>query len=232
VPFLYYGLRNGDSLRRIFLRVAQYGVLSIAAFCIAVVLQLMQYAFVQKDLHGSLVYFSKEAGRRTLSNGEGLSSGYDAGVLLVLHKMHLFQSHYGVIQYYLPHLRPFLRYVRYLWMGAATLPLPIHSLKLPIGVFVAGFLAVFWRQKRQLLSTITSGPADHTTAWMWATLAALFISHIWVVVANGHMTHTFFNAIVFYIPFLPMVYVVIAIGLSSWIHRLIDLRRRRTHLEV
>jgi hypothetical protein len=57
----------------------------------------MQYAFVQKNLRGSLVYFSKEAGRRTLSNGEGLSSGYDAGVFLVLHKLHLFQSHDGVI---------------------------------------------------------------------------------------------------------------------------------------
>jgi hypothetical protein len=191
----------------------------------------MQYAFVQKNLRGSLVYFSKEAGRRTLSNGEGLSSGYDAGVFLVLHKLHLFQSHDGVITLS-SSSAPYSSLCSISLDGAATIPLPINSLKLPIGVFVAGFLAVFWRQKCQPLNTITSGPADHTTAWMWAALAAMFISHIWVVVANGHMTHTFFKCDC-------LLHTVSANSVccdchrsSSWIHRRIDLRRRRGYLEV
>jgi hypothetical protein len=33
------------------------------------------------------------------------------------------------------------------------------------------------------------------------------------------MTHTFFNAIVFYIPFLPMVYVLLAAAIASWLKR-------------
>jgi hypothetical protein len=60
----------------------------------------------------------------------------------------------------------------------------------------------FWFRRKRLCNVIKSGAADRSTAWMWSTLVALAISHLWVVAANGHMTHTFFNAIVFYIPFL------------------------------
>ncbi len=219
VPLLYYGLRRGNPLPKIFMRIVRYGVLSIFAFCLTVSIQLMQFAFVQKDFHESLHSFTTEAGRRTLSGGEGISNRYDNSVLSILHRLHVSPAHDAAVRPHLVLLRPFLRYIRYLWMGAATVPLPAHSLKLPIGLFIAVFLVVFWFQRKRLCSALSSGPLDPVTAWMWASLSALLVSHIWVVVANGHMTHTFFNAIVFYIPFLPMVYAGAGIALASAVGR-------------
>jgi hypothetical protein len=222
VPFIYYGLRRGHSLQQIFMRILRYGVLSIFAFCSSVFLLLMQFAFVQKDLYGSLRLFSKEAGRRTLSNGEGLHNGYDNAVLSVMHKLHISMVSDATMERYLPVLRPVLRYFRYLGMGAVTVPLPIHSITVPIGLFIAGFLVACWFQRQRFRDTIKSaaGAADQMTAWMWATLVALAVSHIWVVVANGHMTHTFYNAIVFYIPFLPMAFIGVGIAIAFVIGRM------------
>lgn len=219
VPFLYYGLRRGMTLGRIAARVAGYGALSIGAFCLAILLQMMQFAFVERNENGSMAAFLKEVHRRTLSNGEGLRNGYDSAVLAVLHRLHVSSAYDGRLEHFLVPLRPVLRYFRYLSMGALTVPLPIHALTIPIGVFVACFVIVFWRQRKQLRSAALRGGTDRVTAWMWSTLAALAISHLWVVAANGHMTHTFFNAIVFYIPFLPMVYVGASFAVASLLRR-------------
>ncbi len=148
-----------------------------------------------------------------MSNGEGISNGYDNAVLHMLHRLHLSAAHDPPSSVLIP-LRPVLRYMRYLSMGAITVRLPFHSLQVPIALFVFGFLVAFviWRRRRKYHS---AGPVGPAAALMWSTLAALIISHFWVVAANGHMTHTFFNAIVFYIPFLPMAYVAAGYGCAA-----------------
>jgi len=217
VPLLYYGLRRGVPLRNIFARIARYGALSVAAFFTAILLQILQFKFVEKNTNGSLSAFLKEVHRRTLSNGEGLGTGYDDAVLSLLHRLHISPSHDPAIERYLVPMRPVLRYFRYLSMGAVTIPFGRHSLQLPIGLFVGGFLLTAWFQRKRLKEALLSGESDRLSAWTLATLAALVITHLWVVAANGHMTHTFFNAIVFYIPFLPMVYVLLAAAIASWL---------------
>jgi hypothetical protein len=216
VPLLYYGLRRGTPLRGIIARIARYGILSVCAFCTAILLQLAQFKFVEKNTNGGLSAFLKEVHRRTLSNGEGLGIGYDKAVLSVLHRLGLSPSHDYAIQHYLVPLRPVLRYFRYLSMGAMTLPFGKHSLSIPIGLFVLGFLLTAWFQRRRLKIALFSGGTDPLTAWTLSTLAALLVTHLWIVAANGHMTHTFFNAIVFYIPFLPMVYAVLSAASVRW----------------
>jgi len=104
-------------------------------------------------------------------------------------------------------------------MGAVTVPLGKHSLQLPIGLFIVGFLVTAWFQCKPLRGALFSGGSDRLSAWTLSTVAALVITHLWIVAANGHMTHTFFNAIVFYIPFLPMVYVLLAAAIASWLKR-------------
>jgi hypothetical protein len=229
VPFVYYGLRRGDSPMRILLRAGRYGVLSVAAFFTAILFQLMQYALIEKDLNGCLVRFVREAQRRTTTNGEGISNGYDNAVLSLLHRLHFSAAKDAMIRGYLPPFRPVLRYFRYLGMGAATVPLPIHSIGLPIGLFVVGFVAAVWLKRHALWSSLSDGTVDRTKAWTWATFAALGISHIWILAANGHMTHTFFNAIVFYIPFLPMAYVLVGVALTSVVRNGLNLTLRRLH---
>ena len=98
-----------------------------------------------------------------------------------------------------------------------TIPLGSHALQLPIGLFVGGVVLTAWLQPERIKRAMFSGASDRLSAWTVATLAALLITHLWVVAANGHMTHTFFNAIVFYIPFLPMVYVLLAAAIASWL---------------
>ncbi|HZL27809.1 MAG TPA: hypothetical protein VFC39_14885 [Acidobacteriaceae bacterium] len=225
VPFIYYGLRRGIPPPQIALRIIRYGALSFVAFVSAILLQIMQLRFVEKVSLSGVKYFFSEARRRTMSNGEGIGSGYDNAVLAVLHKLHVpLSSDARIVPYLIP-LRPLLRYVRYLTMGAITVPFPIHSLRIPIGFFVIGFALVFWSQRKRLKIS-KARPASRRTAWMIATLAALVISHLWVVAANGHMTHTFFNAIVFYIPFLPMAYVAVGIACVKLRD---DLRHRKLH---
>jgi hypothetical protein len=221
VPFIYYGLRRGVPFRKTAMRILQYGAISIAAFSVAIGLQVVQYAFVQRDSRDNVMSFFNEARRRTLSNEEGFSNRYETTVLSTFHRViHFSQTNDPWIEHYLVPLRPVLRYVRYLTMGAVTMPLPRLSVPVPIGLFVIGFLMIFWFRRKRLYSVITSGAADRSTAWMWSTLAALAISHLWVVAANGHMTHTFFNAIVFYIPFLPMVYVMLGIAITAMLRRI------------
>ncbi len=93
-------------------------------------------------------------------------------------------------------------------MGAVTIPSPFHSLQIPIGLFVIGFVIACWLLRKRLRAK----PHSRVSAWIAAASAALVVSHLWVVAANGHMTHTFFNAIVFHIPFLPMAYVAFGIA--------------------
>jgi hypothetical protein len=219
VPLLYYGLRRGVPVRSIIARVARYGALSVCAFFAAFLLQIAQFKFVEKSTNGSLSAFLKEVHRRTLSNGEGLGTGYDNVVLSLLHRFHLSPSHDQLVERYLAPLRPVLRYFRYLSMGAVTVPLGKHSLQLPIGLFIVGFLVTAWFQRKPLRGALFSGGSDRLSAWTLSTVAALVITHLWIVAANGHMTHTFFNAIVFYIPFLPMVYVLLAAAIASWLKR-------------
>ncbi|HEY5329222.1 MAG TPA: hypothetical protein VIJ79_05000 [Acidobacteriaceae bacterium] len=226
LPFIYYGLRRGIPLQKIAARILRYGALSVVAFCSAIGLQIMQIIFIEKiPLYGVKAFF-REALMRTTSNGEGIGSGYDNAVLSVLHKLHVpLSSDARIIPYLIP-LRPLLRYVRYLTMGAITIPFPIHSLRIPIGFFVIGFALVFWLQRKRLKISAAK-PASRRTAWMIATLAALVTSHLWIVAANGHMTHTFFNAIVFYIPFLPMAYVGVGIACVKLLNHLRHKKRRR-----
>jgi hypothetical protein len=219
VPLLYYGLRRGVPWRTTLARIARYGALSVAAFSCAIALQLLQFKFVEKNTDGSLSAFLKEVHRRTLSNGEGVGAGYDRAVLSLLHRLHVSSSHDPAIDRYLVPLRPVLRYFRYLGMGAVTIPLGRHSLHVPIGLFIGGFLLAAWSQRGRLRRAWSSPECDRLSAWTLATLLALFVAHFWVVAANGHMTHTFFNAIVFYIPFLPMVYVLLAAAIASWLRR-------------
>jgi hypothetical protein len=219
VPFIYYGLRRGTPLRQIAMRILRYGALSVAAFGAAIVLQIMQFHFVQKETSHSVAFFFNEARMRIASNGEGISNRYDNAVLSVLHKLHFAARHDVLAEHFLIPLRPVLRYFRYLSMGATTVPLPIHSLVIPVGFFVVGFPIALWLYRKRYRED-ASAKTDCVTAWMWATLAALLISHFWVVAANGHMTHTFFNAIVFYIPFLPMVYVAIGISITTLVSKL------------
>ncbi len=218
VPFIYYGLRRGVTLRAIAARVLGYGALSVVAFLAAIALQIMQFSFVQRDTNNSLSSFLTEVRRRTLSNGEGISSRYDDAVLNLLHRLHVSTVHDPGIERWLVPMRPLLRYFRYLSMGAVTVRLPFRPLQLPIGLFVAGFLVAFfiWRQRSKRKMTACT---DRGAALMWSSLAALAISHFWIVAANGHMTHTFFNAIVFYIPFLPMAYVALSFGIASALRR-------------
>jgi uncharacterized protein (DUF2062 family) len=44
------------------------------------------------------------------------------------------------------------------------------------------------------------------------------------------MTHTFFNAIVFYLPFLPMVYVLLAAVIASWLRHAVLATKAGTRL--
>lgn len=217
VPLLYYGLRRGVPLGNTLARIARYGALGVAAFSAAIVLQVLQFKFVGNNAAGSLSAFLKEVRRRTLSNGEGLGTGYDNAMLSLLHRLHMSPSHDHAMEPYLILLRPVLRYFRYLSMGALTIPLGSHALQLPIGLFVAGVVLTAWLQRERIKRAMFSGASDRLSAWTVATLAALLITHLWVVAANGHMTHTFFNAIVFYIPFLPMVYVLLAAAIASWL---------------
>jgi hypothetical protein len=222
VPFLYYGLRRGQPLRNIAARILRYGALSVLAFCCALSLQIVQLLFVEKVPTSGIRAFFAEARMRTMSNGEGMSSGYDHAVLSVLHRLHFPAARDASIAPYLHPLRPVLRYLRYLTMGAVTIPSPFHSLQIPIALFVVGFIVALWLLRKRLRAQ----PNSRASAWGAATLAALVISHLWVVAANGHMTHTFFNAIVFYIPFLPMAYVAVAIACVKLRD---DLRRRKLH---
>jgi hypothetical protein len=227
VPLLYYGLRRGIPLRSIMARIARYGLLSVCAFFVATLLQIAQFKFVEKNTNGSLSAFLKEVHRRTLSNGEGLGIGYDNAVLSVLHRLHMSPLHDPVIERYLVPMRPVLRYFRYLSMGAVTIPFGKYSVQLAIGLFVAGFLFTAWLQRKRLKSALFSGESDRLSAWTLSTFAALLITHLWIVAANGHMTHTFFNAIVFYIPFLPMVYVLLAYAIASWLTHAVPVLRMK-----
>jgi hypothetical protein len=205
VPFLYYGLRRGQPLRNIAARILRYGALSVLAFCGALSLQILQLLFVEKVPPSGIRAFFAEARMRTTSNGEGMSSGYDNAVLSVLHWLHFSAARDAGVAPYLVPLRPALRYLRYLTMGAVTIPSPFHFLQIPIAFFVAGFVITCWFLRKRLRAQ----PNSRVSAWTAATLVALGVSHLWIVAANGHMTHTFFNAIVFYIPFLPMAYVAL-----------------------
>ena len=158
-----------------------------------------------------------------MSNGEGMSSGYDNAVLSVLHRLHFPAARDANIAPYLVPLRPVLRYIRYLTMGAVTIPFPFHSLQIPIAFFVAGFVIACWLLRKRLRTELNS----RASAWIAATLAALVVSHLWIVAANGHMTHTFFNAIVFYIPFLPMAYVAFGVACVKLRNYLRDRKLRR-----
>lgn len=217
VPLLYYGLRRGTPLRTIAARIVRYGALSVAAFATAILLQLAQFRFIERNTNGSLSAFLKEVHRRTLSNGEGLGAGYDEAVLSLLHRLHVSASHDGALERYLIPLRPVLRYFRYLSMSAMTLPLGNHSIPLPIALFIVGFLLAAWFQRRRLRAALSGHATEPLSVWALSTLAALLVSHLWVVAANGHMTHTFFNAIVFYIPFLPMAYALLAAAAIRWL---------------
>jgi len=208
IPFVYYGLRRAQPLRTIAARILRYGALSVLAFCCALSLQILQLLFVEKIPPSSIRFFFAEARMRTMSNGEGMSSGYDNAVLSVLHRLHFPAARDASIAPYLVPLRPVLRYIRYLAMGAVTIPSPFHSLQIPIGLFVVGFVIACWLLRKRLRAK----PHSRASAWIAATFAALVVSHLWIVAANGHMTHIIFNAIVFYIPFLPMAYV--AFGLA------------------
>jgi hypothetical protein len=122
VPLLYYGLKRGTPLRDIAARIARYAALSIVAFFAATLLQIAQFKFVEKSTNGSMSAFLKEVHRRTLSNGEGVGSGYDNAVLSLLHRIHMSPSHDQAVDRYLVPMRPVLRYFRYLSMGAVTIP--------------------------------------------------------------------------------------------------------------
>lgn len=219
VPFLYFGLSRGYSLRSVIWRTVRYGALSVGAFAIAVGMQLLQFTFVGQGLHASLSYFIGEAGRRTSSNGEGISNHYDQAVLNTLHKLHLSSAHDPAIGRLLVPMRAVLRYFHYLAMGGMTIPFPFHSLTLPIGMFVLAVVALAWAKRKSLRAALASGSTDRFTALLCSTFLAMIISHFWAVAANGHMTHTFFNAIIFYIPFLPMMYALIGVAVSPWMER-------------
>ena len=208
VPFLYYGLRRAQPLRKIAVRILRYGALSVLAFCCALSLQILQLLFVEKVPPSGIRAFFAEARMRTMSSGEGISNGYDKAVLSVLHWLRFPAARDASIAPYLVPLRPLLRYIRYLFMGAATIPFPFHPLQLPIALFVVGFVIACWLLRKRLRAK----PTSRASAWIAATLAALVVSHLWAVAANGHMTHTFFNAIIFHIPFLPMAYVAFGIA--------------------
>jgi hypothetical protein len=220
VPLLYYGLVRGQPMRAIAARIAKYAGLTLLAFFMAVALQAIQFAWVQKDVSGGLFFFLNEAKRRTLTNGEGFGSGYQTSILSMLHKLHLPPSWDPRVESVLTHLLPVARYFKYLGMGALTVPFPRHPLTVPIGVFVLGFSLLLLLKGARMYGAISSGSTDAKLALATSTIAALFISHVWVVAANGHMTHTFFNAIVFYIPFLPMAYVTLGATVSSLVRRL------------
>ena len=222
VPFLYYGLRRHNSLRTIAARILRYGALSVLAFCSALTLQILQLLFVEKIPTSGIRAFFAEARMRTMSNGEGMTNGYDKAALSVLHWLHFPAARDAAIIPFLVPLRPVLRYIRYLTMGAVTIPFPFHALKIPIAFFVAGFVIACWLLRKRLRAE----PDSRSSAWIAATLAALVVSHLWIVAANGHMTHVYFNAIVFYIPFLPMAYV--ALGMAC-VKLRNDLRDRKLH---
>lgn len=209
VPFLYYGLLRRHRLAAIARRILLYGALSIAAFFTAIALQILQFWLVQPDFRGTVAYFFREAHMRTSTMGEGISNHYDQAVMHALERLHLPATLIGGLEPALTHIRPLLRYFHYLGMTAFSIPLPGRALPIPIGIFVAGFAATMWALRKRL-----SPVRNRAAAWMWATLAALVVTHFWAIAANGHMTHTFFNAIIFYIPFLPMAYAALGIAVA------------------
>ena len=192
--------------RRLVVSLAGSVVSGVVGFALAIAVHLGQLL----ALYGSVSILSARAGDRTFAPLNGDS--YLVWVRAQAENDHLARwivegdSAFGLWAY---------RMTGYLRDSAIALPgrpgLALDSYSVPIWVFVLVFLALTWAAFR--------APAA-TSAIQRRLAVAAGISLVgalsWLVLAFGHMVqHPHINAIVFYVPFLPLVFAMIALRLQA-----------------
>jgi hypothetical protein len=219
VPALYFGLKSGLSRAGIIRHILVLAFAAVVGFVVALTIQIGQVSALYG--HAGIQKFEQRASYRTSGEGEGMSMHYDEAVQRAMNKLHVpVTVQLQIVAPAMPAIRLVLRYM--LYQGKSALSLSGEGrTAIPIGVFsgaafLVAVLAFIRRRERFFLM--------HKPA-IGAILLAFLVSNSWAVMANGHMTHTFLNAIIFYIPFLPVMFVFLSLFIVGAFNRVWSIGR-------
>lgn len=193
--------------RRLLGSLVGAGIAGVVGFAVAIGIHMAQLL----ALYGNVSIIGARAGDRTFApvNLEGLLIWVRAGAQddALFNGLVQGDSAVGLWAY---------RMTQYLRASAIAVPgrpgLGLGpSYSVPIWVFVLGFLALAWVAFR---GRISDAPTQRRLAVAGGVSLAGALS--WLVLAFGHMVqHPHIDSIVFYIPFLPFVFAMIALRIET-----------------
>ncbi|MFC1453111.1 hypothetical protein ACFLSJ_07205 [Verrucomicrobiota bacterium] len=215
---IYYGLLRGERLRRIGFRIAMITAVGLAAFGLAMVINVVQAsAFLGSFDKGFESVWGKALARTFGPNTPGQQYHDSAPPGVTISQM--LNRYLALEVLSVPFLGDKARFTPriYLTLGAAIAAFAAFLLGVCTGVAAARRrLAEMPDEARRLFALCA--------ATVWGLGAALS----WTILAKGHAYHHLhMNGVSFYIPFLPMFYALLGAGVSLIIRQ--SLNRNPNH---
>jgi hypothetical protein len=203
---IFHGVLNGQPVRQIVRRSLVVIAASAVAVALAIVATGLQRGFHLHDMSRCFDHLVQKAAVRSYTPDPAAGAPPEVSVFQI------FEQYLTLPMITLPFQQPF-RYRAYLSLFAFI------SLLLPCFLFAYLDGARFPRveRERRLL-----------TGLAWATAWGLASTLSWVVLMKGHMFHhVHMNGMIFYIPYLPLLYTLAGKVLGVTAAQIADFVRRR-----
>jgi hypothetical protein len=222
LPAVYYGWRDGRPFGRAMVGGVWCALAGGAGLAAAVVMHAVALIVHFGSIKNALAVFVDRAQERMglSALGSQMSDRYDEYASQALLKLPLIgQTLHDAIAGYLPYVRGMLRWIRYLFMDAVTVPLSGgNELAVPIVFFVLLVIVVaayiYWPR-----STENLWYTGRLNALVGVALLGFVVSNLWAIVFPGHMNHLHLNGIIFYLPFLLIAFTLVGVLIEravSW----------------
>jgi hypothetical protein len=213
VPVIYYDSLNEQSLRRMLRNSLPIIISGIGGFLAAFAIHLYDLYLFTRDLPQAFGLIWSRAAARIYNDPYAIShiKGYSNKIFDSIH------SYNGDLLSQL--LKVIDVRIEYEKLHVVTLPILQSGIPLYIVELIVAVLCFYEIKKYR------SGKGSlRLYSLCIATMAAYLASNSWAIItANGHMKyHLHMNAIIFYLPFLLMAFILIAIKAVGLIERLYE----------
>ncbi len=218
IPILYFELKTKLQISKLFFLFTEICLVGAISFLVAVNINLNQLSNYYGSYRAGAIFLEHRVLVRSIDSPVSYSDNFftllkwSPNLYKSLDKVINIDRYRGtIVEKVLGNINLLFTYLTLPAVSFSFINFPISPLYWMVSVTVLTLGVLFWWKKTGLLNKNRK-----LFALSVATFSSLIVSNTWVFLGFGHMlNHPHINGIIMYIPFFPMAFIVLTIGIGQ-----------------
>jgi len=229
-PIFYFQLKNREKIKSVLTSFLYYSITGLIMFIVALSLHVGKIKPFFDNNAQAITSIAEKAAIRTYNNPAGLTDQFIEHLSTDNKSLYtLLDKTFNVKKY---NNTPMESKMNFIWVMTQFLFSPVLSwgiIRQPLNgilgswmlvVIISGYILIRWFLSNYYQSS------NQIKALFMVTIFAFLACNNWFILAYGHsLNHPHIDSIVFYLPFLPLIYIVFSLSIVNFIQSHFKLKR-------